>query len=69
MLNLKYIKYQIHDDGIAFINLNRNPVNAFNLILLEELDEVINDIKDNSKCKLIIFSVKLVLPHLYNSVL
>ena len=55
MLNLKCIKYQIHDDGIAFINLNRNPVNAFNLILLEELDKVINDIKDNSKCKLIIF--------------
>ena len=55
MSNLKHIKYQVHDDGIAFINLNRSPVNAFNLKLLEELDKVINDIKDNSKCKLIIF--------------
>ena len=55
MLNLKYIKYQVHDDGIAFINLNRKPVNAFNVKLLEELHEVINDVKGNSKCKLIIF--------------
>ena len=31
MLNLEYIKYELHDDGIGFINLNREPVNAFNL--------------------------------------
>ena len=35
MLNLNYIKYEIHDDGIAFINLNRNPVNALNLNILK----------------------------------
>ena len=55
MLNLKYIKYEIHDDGIAFINLNRNPVNALNISMLEELIKVIFDLKNNPKCRLIIF--------------
>ena len=55
MLNLNYIKYEIHDDGIAFINLNRNPVNALNLNILKELNKVIDDIKKDSKCRLIIF--------------
>jgi len=55
MLNLKYIKYEIHDDGIAFINLNRKPVNSLNLNLLTELDNVIYDIENNSKCRLVIF--------------
>ncbi len=55
MLNLEYIKYEIHDDGIAFINLNREPVNAINLKLLKELDKVIDDIKKTSKCRLVIF--------------
>ena len=30
MLKLNFIKYEIHDDGIAFINLNNKPVNALN---------------------------------------
>ena len=55
MLNLNYIKYEIHDDGIAFINLNRNPVNALNLNILKELNKVIDDIKKDAKCRLIIF--------------
>ena len=55
MLNLEYIKYEIHDDGIAFINLNREPVNAINLKLLKELDKVIDDIQKSSKCRLVIF--------------
>ena len=55
MLNFNLIKYEIHDDGIAFVNLNRKPVNAINLKLLKELDKIINDIKKNPKCKLVIF--------------
>ena len=55
MLKLNFIKYEIHDDGIAFINLNNKPVNALNLKLLEDLDKVINHIIDNNKCKLVVF--------------
>jgi len=55
MLNLNYIKYETHDDGIAFVNLNREPVNALNLNILKELDKVIDDIKKTSKCRLVIF--------------
>ena len=55
MLNLKYIKYEIHDDGIAFINLNRKPVNALNIIILNELNKVIDDIEKKSRCRLVIF--------------
>lgn len=55
MLKNKYIKYDIHDDGIAFINLNKNPVNSINIKLLEELSNVLNDIKLNSNCRLVIF--------------
>ena len=55
MLNFKCIKYEIHDDGIAFINLNNNPVNALNLDTLNDLDKVINHIKTEEKCRLVIF--------------
>lgn len=55
MLNLNCIKYEIHDDGIAFINLNNKPVNALKLNLLDDLDKVINHINDNDKCRLVIF--------------
>ena len=55
MLKLKNIKYEIHDDGIAFINLNNNPVNSLNIETIEDLYKVINDIKKNKKCRLVIF--------------
>jgi enoyl-CoA hydratase/carnithine racemase len=55
MLNLNYIKYEMHDDGIAFINLNNKPVNSLKLNLLDDLDKVINYINDNDKCRLVIF--------------
>ncbi len=55
MLKLNFIKYEIHDDGIAFINLNNKPVNALNSKVLEDLDKVINHIIDNNKCKLVVF--------------
>mgnify|MGYP001239920632 CR=1 FL=1 len=55
MLKLKNIKYEIHDDGIAFINLNNNPVNSLNIDIIEDLYKVINDIKKNKKCRLVIF--------------
>tara|TARA_B100000029_G_C17551128_1_gene950161 strand:+ start:431 stop:1207 length:777 start_codon:yes stop_codon:yes gene_type:complete len=55
MLNLKYINYEIHDDGIAFINLNRNPVNALNINILNDLDKVLIDIKSNPDCRLVVF--------------
>ena len=54
MLNLNCIKYEIHDDGIAFINLNNKPVNSLKLGLLDDLDKVINHINDNDKCRLVI---------------
>ena len=31
MLKFDSIKYEIHDDGIAFVNLNNKPINALNL--------------------------------------
>ena len=55
MFKFNYVKYEIHDDGTAFINLNRNPVNSINLNMLKELGKVIDDIKSDSKCKLVIF--------------
>ena len=55
MLNLKCIKYEIHDDGIAFINLDNNPVNAINIDTLEDLNKVINHIKSDNSCRLVIF--------------
>ena len=55
MLKLNHIKYEIHDDGIAFINLNRNSVNSINTIILDELSNVIYEIKNNKKCRLIVF--------------
>tara|TARA_B100001250_G_scaffold170857_1_gene147120 strand:+ start:110 stop:889 length:780 start_codon:yes stop_codon:yes gene_type:complete len=55
MLKFKCIKYEIHDDGIAFINLNNSPVNALNLDTLNDLSKVINHIKTEEKCRLVIF--------------
>ncbi len=55
MLKIKNIKYEIHDDGIAFINLNNSPVNSLNIYTIEDLSKVINDIKKNKKCRLVIF--------------
>ena len=54
-MNLKNIKYEIHDDGIAFINLNNKPVNSLNIDIIEDLDKVLNDIEKNNKCRLVIF--------------
>ena len=55
MLNLNYIKYEVHKDGTAFVNISRNSVNSINIKLLQDLDNVINDINNNSKCKVVIF--------------
>ena len=55
MLKLKNIKYEIHEDGIAFINLNNGPVNSLNIDIIKDLDKVIHDIKSNKKCRLVIF--------------
>ena len=44
MLNLNYIKYEVHKDGTAFVNISRNSVNSINIKLLQDLDNVINDI-------------------------
>ena len=41
-------------NGIAFINLNRKPVNALNVDVLKDLINVIDDIKINPKCRLIL---------------
>ncbi len=54
MLKFKSIKYEMHDDGIAFINLNNKPVNALNLEILNDLDKVIHHIKNENKCRLVI---------------
>ena len=40
MLKTKNLKYEIHDDGIAFINLNNKPVNSLNINIIEDLDKV-----------------------------
>ena len=55
MLKLNAIKYDIHDDGIVFINLNNKPVNSLNLDILNDLHKVINDIKRNPNYRLVIF--------------
>jgi enoyl-CoA hydratase/carnithine racemase len=55
MLNLNYIKYEVHKDGTAFVNISRNHVNSINIKLLEDLDIVVNDISGNSNCKVVIF--------------
>ena len=55
MFNLNYIKYEVHNDGIAFVNISRNPINSINKELLRELDDVVNDISDNPKCRAVIF--------------
>tara|TARA_X000001036_G_C20686126_1_gene807697 strand:- start:1923 stop:2702 length:780 start_codon:yes stop_codon:yes gene_type:complete len=55
MLNLKYIKYEMHDDGIAFINLNNKPVNALSVNIINELDKLIDNLYENKKCRLLIF--------------
>ena len=55
MLKLNCVKYDIHDDGIAFINLDNKPVNALNIKMLNDLSKVVDDIKKNDKCRLVIF--------------
>ena len=55
MLKLNCIKCEIHDDGIAFINLDNKPVNSLNLNMLDDLIKVISNIKKNDKCRLVIF--------------
>ena len=55
MLKIKNIKYEIHDDGIAFINLNNSPINSLNIDTINDLSKVIDDIKLNKKCRLVIF--------------
>ena len=55
MLNLKCSKYEMHEDGIAFINLNNSPVNALSKNLISDLDIIINHIEKDDKCRLIIF--------------
>lgn len=55
MLNLNYIKYEMHDDGIAFINLNNKPVNALSIELIDELENVIEHLYNEPKCRLVIF--------------
>jgi len=55
MLELKCIKYELHDDGIAFINLNNKPVNALNTDTLDDLDKIIDHLYSNNKCRLLIF--------------
>lgn len=55
MFNFKYLKYDIHDDGVTFINLNRKPVNAINIELLDELNKVLDDIKSRSDIRVVIF--------------
>ena len=55
MFNFKYLKYDIHDDGVTFINLNRKPVNAINIELLAELNKVLDDIKSRSDIRVVIF--------------
>ncbi len=55
MFELNYIKYEIHDDGVAFINLNRNSVNSINIKYINELDKVINDISNSQNVKIVVF--------------
>jgi methylglutaconyl-CoA hydratase len=55
MLKFDSIKYEIHDDGIAFVNLNNKPINALNLYILKDLDKVIDHIISNEKCRLVVF--------------
>ena len=55
MFKLNYIKYEIHDDGVAFINLNRNSVNSINIEYIKELDKVLNDINNSHDVKIVVF--------------
>ena len=55
MFNFSHLKYDIHDDGVAFINLNRKPVNAINIYLLNELNKVLDDIKSRNDIRVVIF--------------
>lgn len=55
MLNLKYIKYELHEDGIGFINLNNKPVNALNNDIINDLSIIIDHIENEKKCRLVIF--------------
>ena len=55
MLKLNCVKYEIHDDGIAFVNLDNKPVNSLNLNMLKDLTKVLDDIKKNDNCRVVIF--------------
>ena len=55
MLNLKCINFELHEDGIAFVNLNNKPVNALNKNLINDLISIVNYLETNKKCRLVIF--------------
>ena len=55
MLNLKCAKYELHEDGIGFINLNNSPVNALSKQFVSDLASIIDHIENDNKCRLIIF--------------
>ena len=55
MLNLKCINFELHEDGIAFVNLNNKPVNALNKNLINDLISIIDYLETNNKCRLVIF--------------
>ena len=55
MLNLKCINFELHEDGIAFVNLNNKPVNALNKNLINDLISIVDYLETNKKCRLVIF--------------
>ena len=52
---IEFIKTNIQDDGITFLSINRTPVNALSIQLIEELHETVNKLIDNDNIRCIIF--------------
>ena len=48
--------YTIQDDGLAFLTLNRQPVNALSLQFIESLSKLFDEISSNSKINILIIS-------------
>lgn len=44
------------ENNIAIIKLNNPPVNVLNRLLLEQLNETVNEVKDNSEVKVIVLT-------------
>ena len=54
-----FITYDIHDNGICTVILNREPVNALSFDLLKDLKNVFLNLKDNKDIKVVILKTNL----------